>query len=624
MGITEHTAAVNRAVTMTLPMHDRRDFDDARRGFVTSLDEVIVRGTDGRVVWDLDAYGSFDGDAPDTVHPSLWRQAQLNLIHGLFEVVPSVYQVRGLDLSNMTIIEGDTGVIVIDPLISAETAAASLELYRSVRGDRPVTAVIYTHSHVDHFGGVRGVLPGGQAGDIPIVAPEHFVEHALSENIYAGTAMTRRATYMYGALLPKGPEGQVTAGLGPTTSVGTVGLVPPTIDITRTGEEVVLDGVRIVFQMTPGTEAPAEMNFHFPELSLLCMAENATHNLHNVVTLRGAQVRDARAWSRFLDESLELFGAGTDTVFASHHWPTWGADRVVTHLSNQRDLYGYLHDQTLRLMNRGLTGPEIAEEVELPPALDQSWDCRGYYGSVSHNVKAIYQRYMGWFDGNPANLWRYPPEPAARRYVEFMGGTEAVLERAHRSFDDGDYRWVAEVVNHVIFADPTNREARELQARTFEQLGYGAENATWRNFFLMGAQELRGDEVGTAVSANSLDMVSQLTVPQMFDAVAVRVDGPAAIGTELVVNVTDTDDGRQYVLRLHNSVLTHLSGRHDAAATLTVALPRLALLQVVVGLATLADLTAAGTATVDGDVTVFDTLRSVLETPDPSFNIVLP
>jgi alkyl sulfatase BDS1-like metallo-beta-lactamase superfamily hydrolase len=624
MGITEHTAAANRAVAMRLPLHDRRDFDDARRGFVTSLDEVVVRATDGRVVWDLDAYGGFEGDAPDSVHPSLWRQAQLNLIHGLFEVVPGVYQVRGLDLSNMTIVEGDRGVIVIDPLISSETAAASLQLYRSVRGDRPVTAVIYTHSHVDHFGGVRGVLPDGQAGDIPIVAPEHFVEHALSENIYAGTAMTRRATYMYGALLPKGPEGQVTAGLGPTTSVGTVGLVPPTVDISRTGEEVVLDGVRIVFQMTPGTEAPAEMNFHFPDLRLLCMAENATHNLHNVVTLRGAQVRDARAWSRFLDESLELFGAGTDTVFASHHWPTWGADRVVTHLSNQRDLYGYIHDQTLRLLNKGLTGPEIAEVVELPPALDQSWDCRGYYGSVSHNVKAVYQRYMGWFDGNPANLWRHPPEPAARRYVEFMGGAEAVLERAHRCYADGDYRWVAEVVNHVIFADPTNTEARELQARTFEQLGYGAENATWRNFFLMGAQELRGDEVKTAVSANSLDMVSQLTVPQVFDAVAVRLDGPAAIGTELVVNVTDTDDGERYVLRLHNSVLTHLAGRHDDTAALTVALPRLALLQVVVGLATLGDLVAAGTASVDGDVTAFDTLRSLLDTPDPAFPIVTP
>jgi alkyl sulfatase BDS1-like metallo-beta-lactamase superfamily hydrolase len=624
MGITERTASANRAVAMTLPLHDRRDFDDARRGFVTSLDEVIVKATDGRVVWDLEAYGSFDGDAPDSVHPSLWRQAQLNLVHGLFEVVTGVYQVRGLDLSNMTIIEGERGVIVIDPLISAETAAASLRLYRSERGDRPVTAVIYTHSHVDHFGGVRGVLPDGLRGDIPIVAPEHFVEHALSENIYAGTAMTRRATYMYGALLPKGPEGQVTAGLGPTTSVGTLGLVPPTIDISRTGEELVLDGVRIVFQMTPGTEAPAEMNFHFPDLRLLCMAENATHNLHNVVTLRGAQVRDSRAWSRFLDESLELFGADTDTLFASHHWPTWGGDRVVEHLSNQRDLYGYLHDQTLRLLNRGLTGPEIAEEVVLPPVLEQDWACRGYYGSVSHNVKAIYQRYMGWFDGNPAHLWPHPPEPAARRYVEFMGGADAVLERARRSFDEGDYRWVAEVVNHVIFADPGNAEARQLQADTFEQLGYGAENATWRNFYLMGAQELRRGEVRTAVSANSLEMVMQLTVPQVFDAVAVRVDGPRAVGTELLVNVTDTDDGTRYLLRLHNSVLTHLTGRHDPAATLTVALPRLALLQVMVGLAGLEDLVAAGTAEVEGEVTAFDTLGSLLDAPDPAFNIVTP
>ena len=303
--------------------------------------------------------------------------------------------------------------------------------------------------------------------------------------------------------------------------------MPPTVDIGHTGEELMVDGVRIVFQMTPGTEAPAEMNFHFPDLRLLCMAENATHNLHNVVTLRGAQVRDARAWSRFLDESLELFGADTDALFASHHWPTWGADRALTHLSNQRDLYGYIHDQTLRLMNQGLTGPEIAEEVELPPELDQSWDCRGYYGSVSHNVKAVYQRYMGWFDGNPAHLLAPSARARAQRYVEYMGGAEAVLERARRSFDEGDYRWVAEVVNHVVFADPTNAEARELQARTLEQLGYGAENATWRNFFLMGAQELQGDEVRTAVSANSIDMVSQLTIPQVLDAMAVRVDGPA-------------------------------------------------------------------------------------------------
>jgi alkyl sulfatase BDS1-like metallo-beta-lactamase superfamily hydrolase len=468
------------------------------------------------------------------------------------------------------------------------------------------------------------VLPDGEAGDIPIVAPEHFVEHALSENIYAGTAMTRRATYMYGALLPKGPEGQVTAGLGPTTSVGTVGLVPPTIDITRTGEELVLDGVRIVFQMTPGTEAPAEMNFHFPDLRLLCMAENASHNLHNVVTLRGAQVRDARAWSRFLDESLELFGAGTDVMFASHHWPSWGADRVTEFLSNQRDLYGYLHDQTLRLLNKGLTGPEIAEEIHLPHGLDQDWGCRGYYGSVSHNVKAVYQRYMGWFDGNPANLWRLPPEPAAQRYVEFMGGADAVLAKARASYDEGDYRWVAEVVNHVVFAEPTNTEARDLLALTYEQLGYGAENATWRNFYLMGAQELRGDEVRTAVGADSLDMVTQLTIPQILDAVAVRIDGPRADSHPMVLNLTNTDDGERYVARLRNGVLTHLAGRHDDAAVATLAIGRIDLLQLLVGLVQLPDLIEGGRATVEGDVAALATLRSLLDSPDPNFAIVTP
>jgi alkyl sulfatase BDS1-like metallo-beta-lactamase superfamily hydrolase len=624
MAITERTAAANRAVAMTLPLHDTRDFDDARRGFLATLDDTLVRATDGRVVWDLGAWGDLSGDAPDTVHPSLWRQAQLNLVHGLFEVVPGVYQVRGLDLSNMTLVEGERGVVVIDPLISNETAAAALALYRSVRGDRPVTALVYTHSHVDHFGGARGVLPDGQPGDIPIVAPEHFTEHAVSENVYAGTAMSRRATYMYGALLPKGPEGQVSAGLGLTTSVGTLSLVPPTVDVTRTGEELVLDGVRIVFQLTPGTEAPAEMNFHFPDLRLLCMAENATHNLHNVVTLRGAQVRDARSWSRFLDESLELFGAGTDVAFASHHWPTWGADEVVGWLSRQRDLYGYLHDQTLRLLNKGFTSAEIAEQVQLPPALDEAWDCRGYYGSVSHNVKAVYQRYMGWFDGNPAHLWPHPPEAAARRYVEYMGGADAVLERARRSFDEGDLRWVVEVVNHVLFADPANTEARELQALAFEQLGYGAENATWRNFYLMGARELRTGTTEIAAGTNNVDLVTQLTVPQVFDAMAVRLDGPRAFGVELAINWTVTDTGEHHLLRVHNAVLTHLAGRHDDAAGLTVTLPRLALLQAMVGLATLDDLVAAGTASVEGDVGVLDRLRSLLDTTDPTFPIVTP
>jgi len=624
MDATEHTAAANRSVAMTLPFHDARDLDDARRGFLATLDEPLITATDGRVVWDLDAWGDLGGDAPDTVHPSLWRQAALNLVHGLFEVVPGVYQVRGLDLSNMTLVEGERGVIVIDPLISNETAAAALALYRRVRGDRPVTGLVYTHSHIDHFGGARGVLPDGQPGATPIVAPEHFTEHALSENIHAGPAMARRATYMYGALLPKGPTGQVTAGLGPTTSAGTLSLVPPTVHISHTGQELVLDGVRIVFQLTPGTEAPAEMNFHFPDLRVLCMAENATHNLHNVVTLRGAPVRDARAWSRFLDESLELFGADTDVLFASHHWPTWGADRIAEHLANQRDLYGYLHDQTLRLLNRGLTGAEIAEELTLPPALEQDWACRGYYGSVNHNVKAVYQRYMGWFDGNPANLWRHPPEAAARRYVEYMGGADAVLERARASFAEGDYRWVAEVVNHVVFADPENDEARELQAATLEQLGFGSENATWRNFYLMGAQELRTGEVRMAVTANTLDMVSQLSVSQVLDAMAVRIDGPRAFGVELVVNWSITDLDERHLMRLHNAVLTHVAGSHDPDADLTVALSRLALLQLVVGLTTLDALTEAGTATHTGDPTVLDTFRSLVDPPDPAFPLVTP
>jgi alkyl sulfatase BDS1-like metallo-beta-lactamase superfamily hydrolase len=632
MSITDHTAAHQQAVTMALPFTDTQDFVDARRGFIATLDEVLVTRTDGRVVWDLESYGDISGDAPPTVNPSLWRQAQLNLIHGLFEVVPGIYQVRGLDISNMTMVEGDRGVIVIDPLVSCETAAASLALYRSVRGDRPVTALIYTHSHIDHFGGARGVLPDGEPGDIPIVAPEHFVEHAVSENLQAGTAMGRRAGYMYGNRLPKGPRGQMTCGLGPATSSGTVSLIPPTIDVTTTGQELVLDGVRIVFQMTPGTEAPAEMNFHFPEFRALCMAENATHNLHNVVTLRGAVVRDSHAWAGFLDESIDLFADVSDVSFASHHWPTWGRDNIVLYLSKQRDLYAYLHDQTLRLMNKGYTGAEIAEMIELPPTLAESWHCRGYYGSVSHNVKAVYQRYLGWFDGNPAHLWPHPPEAAAVRYVEFMGGADAVLVKAQESFDDGDYRWVAEVVNHVVFADPSNTTARELLARTYLQMGFGAENATWRNFFLTGAMELAPVDPGAAAAANAADPVANsagellrhLTVAQIFDALAVRLDGPRAGRLSFAVNWTMTETGERHLLRLENAVVSHIAGRHLDDAALSVTIPRAQLLFMLFGFVPVDDLVASGDATVEGDVGVLETLRGLLDPPDPRFAIVTP
>ena len=413
-----------------LPFADNTDFEDADRGFIAAQQPCVIKAADGRVVWDNDVYDFLTGDAPTSVHPSLWRQSALAAKQGLYEVVEGIYQVRGLDLSNITFVEGDSGVIVIDPLISTECAAAALALYREHRGDRLVVAVIYTHSHADHFGGVLGVTTQADvdAGKVAVLAPEGFVEHAVQENVYAGTAMTRRASYMYGALLDRGPQGQVGCGLGQNTSTGEIALIVPTLDIRETGEKHTIDGVEIEFQMAPGTEAPAEMHFYFPRYRALCMAENATHNLHNLLTLRGALVRDPHVWSGYLTEAIDTFTDRADVVFASHHWPTWGKDRIVEFLSLQRDLYAYLHDQTLRLLNQGYTGTEIAEQFQMPPALEKAWHTHGYYGSVSHNVKAVYQRYMGWFDGNPARLWPHPPEALATRYVDAIGGVDRVVE----------------------------------------------------------------------------------------------------------------------------------------------------------------------------------------------------
>jgi alkyl sulfatase BDS1-like metallo-beta-lactamase superfamily hydrolase len=608
-----------------LPFHDTRDVEDAARGLVARREPNAVTAEDGRVVWDGDTYAFLDGEAPDSVNPSLWRQSQLVAQQGLYEVVDGIYQVRGLDLSNITFVEGTQGVVVIDPLISTETAAAALALYREHRGDRPVTGVVYTHSHVDHFGGVKGVTTQEDvdAGRVPVLAPAGFVEHAVAENVYAGTAMSRRAGYMYGAVLARGPQGQVGAGLGQTTSSGTVTLIPPTLEITTTGQEEVVDGVRIVFQMAPGTEAPSEMLFYFPDHKALCAAEDATHNLHNLLTLRGALVRDPNAWARYLTETVELWGDDLEVVFASHHWPTWGNERAVEYLSLQRDLYAYLHDQTLRMLNKGLTGPEIAEAMALPPALEDAWHARGYYGSVSHNVKAIYQRYLGWFDGNPAHLWEHPPVERARRYVELGGGADAVVEKARTAFDSGDYRWVAEILNHVVFAEPDHAAARELLADTYEQLGYGSENGTWRNFYLSGATELREGAFGTPTQTSSPDMVGQLSPSMLFDALAVRVDGPRAWDERIAVDVVLTDSGERYRLRLANGVLTHSAApqRGDADATLTTtrrALPALAL-----GGLTTERLADAGIE-VAGDASVLARLGAVLDSGDPDFAIVTP
>ncbi|SDT30165.1 alkyl/aryl-sulfatase [Microterricola viridarii] len=618
--VTATIEQANAQLRESLPFSDTRDFDAADRGFIAALDPGVVHDADGRVVWDGDSYSFLTGEAPATANPSLWRQSRLTSKQGLFEVVPGIYQVRGLDLSNMTIVEGERGVIVIDPLISTETAAAALALYRANRGERPVSAVIYTHSHVDHFGGVFGVTTQADvdAGRVQVIAPEGLVEHAVAENVYAGTAMARRAGYMYGAVLERGPAGAIGAGLGQTTSSGEVGLIVPTLEVRATGETHTVDGLQIEFQMAPGTEAPTEMHFYFPAFRALCMAENATHTLHNLLTLRGALVRDPNVWSHYLTEAIDTFGSRSDVAFSSHHWPTWGTDNVVEFLSTQRDLYAYLHDQTLRLLNRGLTGAEIAEEFPLPPALETAWSARGYYGSINHNVKAIYQRYMGWFDGNPARLWPHPPEAEAVRYVAALGGIDRVVELAQTAFDEGDFRWAATLLDHAVFTDAGHAAARALYADTLEQLGYGAENGTWRNFFLSGATELREGNFGTPTVTSAPALIAQLSPEQIFDALAISVDGPKAWHLDLRLDVTFTDLDATYALTLRNGVLINRKIEPDQAAPAALALSKQRMIAVLAG-----DLDSPGLE-LSGDASVLPALLGVLDSGDPAFNIVVP
>jgi len=528
--------------------------------------------------------------------------------------------VRGLDLSVMSFIEGDSGVIVVDPLLTKETGAAALGLYRRHRGDRPIVAVIFTHSHLDHFGGVLGIVSAEEVDDgrVEVVAPAGFIEHSISENVYAGTAMARRAGYMYGAALDRGPSGQVGAGLGLTLSTGETTLLVPTIDVAETGERLTFDGVEFEFQLAPNTEAPAEMHFFIPRYNALCMAENATHNLHNLLTLRGALVRDPHVWSEYLTEAIERYGDRADVLFTSHHWPTWGREELVAFLRVQRDLYGYLHDQTLRLLNRGLTGTEIAEELTLPPALEREWSTRGYYGSVSHNVKAIAQRYLGWFDGNPARLWPHPPQALAERYVTALGGVDRVVELAQAAYDDGDFRWAATLLDHAVFADPDSTAAKSLYADTLEQLAYGSENATWRNFFLSGATELREGNFGTPTAANAPAVLAELTPEQIFDSIAVTVDGPKAWDLDLSLEVVFSDLGRTFHLTLTNGVLIHVERRApgEAPLRLTITKPDF--------LALLGGNPSPSSMSLEGDAGVLRQLTGVLQPGDPDFHIVLP
>jgi alkyl sulfatase BDS1-like metallo-beta-lactamase superfamily hydrolase len=624
-----HTRALHAASLHELPFEDREDFEDAARGLIATSPSLLVRDERGRVVWDMDSYAFVDPDdaSPPTVHPSLWRLAQLNGMHGLFEVVPGIYQVRGYDLSNMTLVEGRRGVIVIDPLISMECAAAALALYRSHRGERPVSAVIYTHSHVDHFGGVKGVISEDavHAGEVPVWAPAGFLQHAVSENVLAGTAMARRAAYMFAPGLARGPHGQVDAGIGKTTSSGSVTLIAPTHEVSRTGQTEDIDGVAVVFQLVPDSEAPAEMNFHFPELEVLCVAENAVHCLHNVLTPRGALVRDALSWSKYLGEAIELFGAHTEVMFAQHHWPRWGKQRIVGYLERHRDMYRYLHDQTLRLANRGLTPTEIAAEVTLPPSLARSWSCRGYYGTVSHNVRAIYQRYLGFFDGNPAHLDPLPNQALARRYVELAGGIDQLLAHARAAFEQGDYRWVAELCSHAVFAEPECAPAHELQADALEQLGYQSESAVWRNLYLVGAHESREGPPQPAGRRRvaSADVARAMSIEQLWEAIGARLDGPRAWDANIAIGWHFTDVEERWTVSVANGALNAVRDRLAPEAHATVTLTRAALDALILG-EDATELFAGGAFVVEGDGAKLGELFGLLDDGDPAFAIVTP
>ncbi len=622
------TRTANAAVLEALPFSDRQDYEDAKRGFVATLPDVRVKGADDAVVWSLAEYAFLQqADAPPTVNPSLWRQAQLNYQHGLFKVTDGIYQVRGFDISNMTIIEGKTGLIVIDPLISAEVARAGLDLYDQHRPKRPVLAVIYTHSHVDHWGGVKGVVSENdvRAGKVAVIAPAGFMESAVSENIIAGNAMVRRAQYQFGGLLPKGERSHVDAGLGKTVSRGRVSLIAPTDLVSQSLDTRVIDGIEIVFHLASGAEAPAEFHMYYPQLKALNMAENVTHTFHNLLPFRGAEVRDANAWARYIGEALELFGDKAEVALAQHHWPTWGKDRVQRLLRTQRDLYKYAHDQTLRLLNHGYTPNEIAEALELPPSLAGEWHTRGYYGTVSHNAKAIYQKYLGWYDANPAHLNPLPPVEADKKYVEYMGGAAAIIQRAREDFTQGNYRWVAQAMNHVVFADPDNREARELGADALEQLGYMAESATWRNSYLFGALELRhGAPKIPTRSKLPPDTLKALPIDSLFDYLGVRLNGPKANGKKIIINWSFTDPRQQYVLNLENSALTYVPHKQAKDADVTFTLTRPTLDAVVLQQLTFPEAIQSGQISVEGNPLKLAELFSLLDDFALMFEIVEP
>ncbi|CAI1896950.1 Putative sterol carrier protein [Serratia ficaria] len=626
---TAATKQANDALYNILPFSSKTDFTDAHKGFIAPLPDAVIKGESGNVVWDPKKYAFIkEGEkAPDTVNPSLWRQSQLINISGLFEVTDGVYQIRNLDLSNMTIIEGKEGITVVDPLVSAETAQVGMELYYKNRGKKPVVAVIYTHSHVDHYGGVRGVIDEAdvKAGKIKIYAPAGFMKDAVSENIMAGNVMSRRASYMYGNLLPANAKGQVGAGLGTTTSAGTVTLIAPTDYITKTGEKLVIDGLTYDFMMAPGSEAPSEMLWYIEEKKLIEAAEDVTHTLHNTYSLRGAKIREPLPWSKYINDAIAIWGDKAEVILAQHHWPTWGNENVVKLLKSQRALYRYINDQTLRMANQGLTRDEIAANFKLPPGLANTWANRGYYGSVSHDVKATYVLYLGWFDGNPATLDELPPAEAAKKFVEYMGGADSILQKARADYDKGNFRWVAQVVSKVVFADPDNKAARDLEADALEQMGYQAESGPWRNFYLTGAQELRnGVKKLPTPNTASPDTVRAMTPEMFFDYLAVHINGEKAANAKAVLNIDFGDDGGKYRLDLENGVLNHTANAEAQNADATISLTRDTLNKIILKEESLKQAEDKGDVKITGNGEKVNELLSYMDSFEFWFNMVTP
>ena len=629
---TDQTRADLEAFALSMPADDGSDAADVARGFIATRAEPVIEKIHPNpwlpISWDLSKSDFVHGPCPDTVNPSLWRQAGFNSQHGLYEVIDGFYQVRGFDTSTVTFIRGDEGWVVIDPLTTTETARAAFDLVTEQLGERPVTAVIYTHSHVDHFGGILGVIDQERldSGEVPIVAPEGFVREAVAENLLAGPAMGRRAMYQFGMLLEWSEHGHVDQGLGKGVPTGSSALVPPTIEITETGQELVLDGVRVEFQLTPESEAPAEMHFYFPDHRALCMAENCTGTMHNVLTLRGALVRDTLMWSRYIDEAMDRWGDVSDVVFASHGWPHWGTEAVTGYLTRQRDLYRWLHDQSMRLINLGHSPNEISAQIDLPPGLWADYHCHGYYGTVSHNVRAVYQRYLGFYDGHPSSLDPYEPIEAGARYVEFMGGMDQLLEQARASFEAGDHKWVAEVLRHAVFADPSCEEARLLQADAFEQLAWRAESGPWRDIYLSGAQELRHGSMSIeSMSRPRPELVTGMDLQQAFDLIAASLDGTAAaILGPLAINWHLADVADTARLELSNGTLHSRPGATHLTADVTVHGDRSQLDRIFSSETTMADLLDEGSVVADGDA---DRLRALFAcvTDFPRFyNIIEP